>query len=398
MRNQKGAALIVVLSMLTASLMVGLTSMQSSMIDERLAGNYRALADAQMAAEKAASAGFEAAETKDQFPGTSLGDLRNITWSEFNDNSNFEGGAGPVAGGCENASCYYRYVKVGDEYYIVAMGGVGDGGFSVSEPVVVKVSFGSGFNDLSPLTSPQKIASFSSSSGGARPKGMGFVPDVLVSDSGDAQDIENIYNGVDGFEVSTVFVDKILSDPEDADGFSDFISALKSQSDSEGNTFDGDVSGGKNNNTRFGSPGSPQVSFVNGGISSNNISGSGVLVVNGSFESNGNPSFDGLIIVLGDYVPGSGGGGDDINGSLVVAPYVSKEDPSEKNIECNDGCKFSEARIEFGTGGGGFDLTHDSVELSKAFSLLSDEAKTLWDPEAGDGGGNSGKPTIDTWQ
>lgn len=51
MKNQQGAALIVVLSMLTASLMLGLTSMQSSMIDERLAGNYKAAAQAQMAAE-----------------------------------------------------------------------------------------------------------------------------------------------------------------------------------------------------------------------------------------------------------------------------------------------------------------------------------------------------------
>lgn len=55
MNSQKGAALIVVLSMLTASLMLGLTSMQSSMIDERLAGNYKAAAQAQMRAENAAA-------------------------------------------------------------------------------------------------------------------------------------------------------------------------------------------------------------------------------------------------------------------------------------------------------------------------------------------------------
>lgn len=55
MKRQNGAALIVVLSLLTVSLMVGVSSIQSSQIDERLAGNYRAQADAQMRAEESAS-------------------------------------------------------------------------------------------------------------------------------------------------------------------------------------------------------------------------------------------------------------------------------------------------------------------------------------------------------
>ncbi|WP_192035991.1 hypothetical protein [Halomonas sp. YLGW01] len=56
MKQQEGAALLVVLSVMTVSLMLGVTSMQSSMIDERLAGNYKAAAQAQMNAEQAASA------------------------------------------------------------------------------------------------------------------------------------------------------------------------------------------------------------------------------------------------------------------------------------------------------------------------------------------------------
>src|SRR5690554_5559938 len=57
--SQQGAALIVVLSLLTISLMVGLSSIQASQIDERLAGNYRAQADAQMLAELAMSEAVE---------------------------------------------------------------------------------------------------------------------------------------------------------------------------------------------------------------------------------------------------------------------------------------------------------------------------------------------------
>ncbi|MGE4534169.1 pilus assembly PilX family protein [Halomonas sp.] len=53
--KQKGAALIVVLSLLSISLMVGLSSMQSSQVDERLAGNYRAASESQMLAEESAS-------------------------------------------------------------------------------------------------------------------------------------------------------------------------------------------------------------------------------------------------------------------------------------------------------------------------------------------------------
>ncbi|RCV89392.1 pilus assembly PilX family protein [Billgrantia montanilacus] len=52
--KQQGAALIMVLVLMTSSLMLGLSAMQGSLINERLAGNYRATAQAQMAAESAA--------------------------------------------------------------------------------------------------------------------------------------------------------------------------------------------------------------------------------------------------------------------------------------------------------------------------------------------------------
>ncbi|GAB2778376.1 hypothetical protein GCM10027040_00760 [Halomonas shantousis] len=51
MERQRGAALIIVLVLLTVSIMLGISSMQSSLIDERMAGNYRESTQAQMAAE-----------------------------------------------------------------------------------------------------------------------------------------------------------------------------------------------------------------------------------------------------------------------------------------------------------------------------------------------------------
>ncbi|WP_075879574.1 pilus assembly PilX family protein [Vreelandella massiliensis] len=54
MHQQQGAALVIVLALLAGSLMIGISGMNSALIDERLAGNYRAAALAQMAAEDVA--------------------------------------------------------------------------------------------------------------------------------------------------------------------------------------------------------------------------------------------------------------------------------------------------------------------------------------------------------
>lgn len=59
MKQQQGAALIVVLVLLTISLMLGLSGVQSSLMDERMAGNYRAATLAQMAAEASADKGVQ---------------------------------------------------------------------------------------------------------------------------------------------------------------------------------------------------------------------------------------------------------------------------------------------------------------------------------------------------
>ncbi|MBZ0332390.1 hypothetical protein KZO25_18945 [Halomonas sp. ANAO-440] len=49
--RQQGAALVVVLVLMTSSLIVGLSAMQDSLINERLAGNYRSAVLAQNEAE-----------------------------------------------------------------------------------------------------------------------------------------------------------------------------------------------------------------------------------------------------------------------------------------------------------------------------------------------------------
>lgn len=80
MKPQKGAALVVVLSLLTVSLMVGLSGMQTSQIEERLSGNYRAQADAQMNAERAVSFMLDRVNSSESENGVSL-------WMDFDASS-----------------------------------------------------------------------------------------------------------------------------------------------------------------------------------------------------------------------------------------------------------------------------------------------------------------------
>lgn len=151
--KERGAALIVVLSLLTISLVVGLMSMQSSQIDERLAGNYRAAAEAQMGAEKAAAFGWEEVKNENKTPA----DIDNMQkegntvefdpneevkvyelWSQLADSQ-----VGKDAE-CESPiKCRYGYSIIKSDYYIVAIGVVVPGAESspiaISGPVMVKL-------------------------------------------------------------------------------------------------------------------------------------------------------------------------------------------------------------------------------------------------------------------
>ncbi|MGE6608187.1 DUF7305 domain-containing protein [Halomonas sp. NPDC076908] len=79
MKHQQGAALVIVMALLSGALMLGMSGMQSALIDERLAGNYRAAVQAQMNSDSLMS------EFSNTFP---LGRLDNIYESG---NATYEG-------------------------------------------------------------------------------------------------------------------------------------------------------------------------------------------------------------------------------------------------------------------------------------------------------------------
>ncbi|MDR5903579.1 pilus assembly PilX family protein [Halomonas icarae] len=159
-KQQRGAALLVVLSVIAVSLMLGVTSMHSSMVDERMAGNFKAAAQAQMNAEHAASAMLTALASapRDKISRSVVtnydwgdGGLR---WSSFNE---LLGSKDVASESClstgDSLACYMELPErafgsgllEGD--YIVAMGSLmqGVGGeeetvISESNPVFVRVS------------------------------------------------------------------------------------------------------------------------------------------------------------------------------------------------------------------------------------------------------------------
>lgn len=68
-KSQQGAALVIVMMLLAGAMMLGVSAMQSALIDERLAGNFRASALAQMSAEsEAANLINRTAPTKPNLP------------------------------------------------------------------------------------------------------------------------------------------------------------------------------------------------------------------------------------------------------------------------------------------------------------------------------------------
>ncbi|MFB9146967.1 pilus assembly PilX N-terminal domain-containing protein [Halomonas alkalicola] len=140
MKTQKGAALVVVLSLLTISLMVGLSSIQSSQIDERLAGNYRASANAQMAAEFAASQGYKLRDDLDELS-LSYVDEHGFEWQYIDVEKLPKNVAGRYLRISKEAleSIYGKVAGNGSSHYILAEGLVGPQSGEVVRTIVVGI-------------------------------------------------------------------------------------------------------------------------------------------------------------------------------------------------------------------------------------------------------------------
>src|SRR6185369_10992282 len=104
----------------------------------------------------------------------------------------------------------------------------------------------------------------------------------------------------------------------------------------------------------------PAVTFVNGNATLDG--GAGLLIVTGNLVLNGNPNFNGVILVLGEgSVNRDGGGNGNIYGSIYVAKFARSWPASE------NGLSHPFLAPNFHTNGGGnADLRYDSNWVQKA--------------------------------
>ncbi len=115
-----------------------------------------------------------------------------------------------------------------------------------------------------------------------------------------------------------------------------------------------------------GSTASPQFTFVNGNATLDG--GAGLLIVTGDLIMNGNPSFSGVVLVLGGgSINRNGGGNGNIYGTIYVAKFARSWPASENNQE------HPFLAPNFHTNGGGnADLRYDSEWVQKGKDALGD--------------------------
>jgi len=126
----------------------------------------------------------------------------------------------------------------------------------------------------------------------------------------------------------------------------------------------------------FGTVADPQITYIQGDASfGGNISGAGIMFVNGSLSWNGTPDFQGLIVTLGgSFTIDGGGDGGDHGGSVVILNHP-------------DGGVGEFGESYFNNNGGGNALyQYDCAALQAAQALMDEAGQGLWSPECSDAG------------
>ncbi len=108
---------------------------------------------------------------------------------------------------------------------------------------------------------------------------------------------------------------------------------------------------------KLGTPTSPMISIVNGDftLDTTNAGGAGVLLVTGNMTFNGNPPFDGVILVIGkgQVTTSSGGGNGNLYGAMLVANCF------DANGNWTTGAPGSPS-FDWSKGGGTYNIQYDS--------------------------------------
>ncbi|MFO7903301.1 MAG: hypothetical protein R6U98_11610, partial [Pirellulaceae bacterium] len=183
-----------------------------------------------------------------------------------------------------------------------------------------------------------------------------------------------------------------LADPDD-DGTPDGLTLPTSGYTAE--LIEGDLT--ESGNRVFGTTSEPQITYIAGDADmAGNVSGTGILVVEGDLQWNGTPEFQGLILVLGGGFEVYGGGrGGDPAGSLTVLNLFDGGTPR------SDEAGFGSIDLDF-RGGGNALYRYDCVllqDLATGLGLGNEDSG--WYPSCdseGSGVSTPGTRRIVSWR
>ncbi|MFG6160677.1 PilX N-terminal domain-containing pilus assembly protein [Halomonas sp. 1390] len=454
--RQSGAALIVSLVLMVIALLLSLSSFQSSRLEEQMAGNYRASASALMAAEYGGSEAWKLFLNGAPNCGVSgwPAGYQDIATSEVD--------------AAYNISCSQKTDAAGNALYgryVIASTGRVNSNDSIFRNLQFETHLGIGPG--APIVAAED-------EGECDPDSLIFEPPSSNAEITGEEDIDGNNRAaiqVACTQIAENVVDEIIPNNATVEESSEYDAATDTYTcvDDNGNNrlcnYQGGVQGGidvealtdanllatflsalKSNagtsaqdyfpsSDEFSETGS--VYFISHGDDltgidtdangrptfnhSGDLDGSGVLVIDGNVDFRGVPSFDGLIIVLGDYVV-SGGGGGEFNGSVVSAPIDLKnqdvyqvdsdgdvvldgngesivesttttESEGGNELDCGSSCVFADKTIAIGGGGTSLYNFDDDVLLD-AFSLISD-VTIQYDTD--DDGSDETLSIVDLW-
>ena len=327
MRNkQQGAALVVVMALLSGALMIGISGMNSALIDERLAGNYRAVALAQMNAERAASEADTHFNAESDWVGQPSSELSSDDdWKTTIKSKSYEELKENYPKGmvkeeiCDRSEdsysrcLYFPVVVDGSVFYIVAMGAVEDEAgntIAESEPIFLRYDYSSGGGSSLTDDFLDKLKN----SGNAITT---FI-DRYLETSGNAT-----AKGWDDFITNVVGEDGENPIFDSADVFLEFIDILKE--DESVNYFD------------YFPSGKQLADYSNS-----------IIVVENDFTWNGDQGdFTGVLILLGDVFEYNGGGNSKFRGSLMHVPYAKNSDNEVEFVQPKISVKGGNGNLEF---------------------------------------------------
>ena len=184
--------------------------------------------------------------------------------------------------------------------------------------------------------------------------GVTHAPDKIVAD-------EALTKGATVAEVKTqiVDIDELPSWLQTADKAREFLNEMQLVARSMGRYF-------TSLNGAAGTNAEPKFTFVNGDVEL--TGGAGLLIVTGDLLLSGNPTFEGIILVLGDgNILRNGGGSGNMHGSIYVAKFA-RSWPAAEN-----GLPHPFLAPSFHTDGAGTsNLRYDSVWVQKGKDALGE--------------------------